>query len=685
MQLQPVRLASATSARRPVRSVNAPLSSEDRVGLSPEAYGVQQAVAALQRGFAVADTAGQGGSGDGKVSMQDLQALLAGSAAPDLKAAAAFFAGDEVLFYAMAAGDSWITPDELEAAAAQLVGSGGGLGHQNGAEGRLEMRDGQPVWSDTGQPLTASEYQDLLAQLEGELPLVDGMLAAELQEVHFNLLDRLEALQGRLADASAAIEQESAHFAQFMLEYGDLLTEDDKTRLTAEFQGRLDALQAPLEQAAAEFVALAEDPLFLVTFSAMSPAEQQAFFRTVADSVGNTAAGSAFAQRLMREVAALPAEQSSPYAQVAQQLIEGGQDIKTFQDAFAVLGARELLNGGDPQTFIDVSRAVHGEEAAQLAAQMVEQLQTAAASGQDAYQTARTQAMTQLNQSLSDRPAVLEFLAAGALAVDAYLIGQNGFEQLKEPGFALQVVGDAADTGSLLLRAVGVGPRATQTLGKVSTGVGVLLGAVDLGKGIAEGDEVRAISGTLAVVGSGLLLAGLGGPVGPILLAGSLAVTFLPALFEEDPYADYVDDRFADAELSTDLYSFTVLAPEARQEVARMAEEWGLPAAQVAALAMVAVAEFGVPQQSVTAAQIREWLGAALIDPTFGPSAGDSGDFWEVQQRTGLEPQELLAQLGELAAPAYQDYLLAHPDEVLTLRQYVDTHMDELLAAFLQV
>lgn len=568
------------------------------------------------------------------------------------------------------------------------------IGHSSESGNLIEWQDGQPVWGDSGQPVSHEEYaaltQQLAAQVENpEAPaLIDPLLEINLREIQDHHQDQLNDVQGDLNDAQAAFQEEDALYARFIAENGPLLSDEQRQQLDAEHQARLDELQRPLEEHAQEFVELAQDPNFQTTFATMSTDEQEEFFESLANQVGNTEAGKSFAEQFFTELAEMsegtdPSE-LSVYTQVASRFVSDIENFQTFQEAVGVMGARFILNGGDTDVAVGATSAVVGPQAAEALADTAEQLETAAASGNpEIYAQARLEAAEELSaRAQREFPGAAGFVTAAAFALDVATIADQGFSSLQDPAFALQVGGDAAETATIVINAIGVGKGALNTLNRVSGGVGVILGGIDVFQGLANGNYTQAASGALSVAGSALLIAGVGGPAAPLLLAGALVVGFWPALFATDPYDEYVHDRFQDAGLPQDLEHFHDFPEEFRNEIGELAEQLGLPAPQVAFLALSAVSTaYGRPG---SAEEVRTALEQALGDPNFGNfgflSDDDHEALFDLTEQTDLEVPEVRSVIGYIAQEDYMAYLLAHPDSTVSLAEYVDQNIDELAA-----
>lgn len=660
-----------------------------------------EAAQVLEDYFYLADSASGGNGGrDGQVSFDDLENLANSEAVPEsVRQAARHFlelhqSNPENLL-ALRPEFSQV-PIDLEHLRAfneapevlreLLVSAGPEIG-----EGYIKFVDGRPVLASSGEPLTAEQYAALQAQWQQQIEdpeavaLLSRDFAWDLDEVTRHYDNALDSISSDLSEQTARVQEETENFGRFIAEYGALLSPEELADLTAQHEARVAELEAPLEQQAADFVALAEDPIFQQAFLDFSQEEQEQFFATVADSVGNTEAGSQFAEDLLSELEQLgegdPPTQLSPFARQAQTLIQSGKDVSTLKQAVTVLASRQLLNSGTAgsDAYAKIGRFLYGAEYADEVQDALRSLEVAATQGEDAYRAARANLDEALRNNNGRGPTgALDFLAVGALAVDALIIQEQGFEALADPQFALNAAKDLADTVSIVSRVFGAGSRTLTTLARVGNGFGALAGGIGLAQGIAEGDALQIASGGLTLVGYGLLAFGVGGPIGPLLLAGGVVASFLPALLEGDPYRDYLQDRFEEAGLPFDsLQSFNLLSPEAQAEVGAIAEEYGLSRAQVAQMAFAGFGLGSFPEEGAEgASQLREAF-ANNLDPFWSstplapiPEGEHLDAYRDLESQTGLDGEELQNLIGFVAQDAYLEFLAENPDSTLSLREY---------------
>ena len=179
---------------------------------------------------------------------------------------------------------------------------------------------------------------------------------------------------------------------------------------------------------------------------------------------------------------------------MAQGFVKGGKDAKKFRDAVTVLANRQLLNSGTSGTeaYVSIGRFLYGADYADEVSSAIRDLSVAAEQGEDAYQAARTALDQQLNSYKGRGPGgAFDFLAAGALAVDALVIHEQGFDALSDPSFALNAAKDVADTVGIVSRVFGAGSGTLRTIGRIGNGFGAVAGAIGLAQGIANGEAAQ--------------------------------------------------------------------------------------------------------------------------------------------------------------------------------------------------
>lgn len=649
----------------------------------------------------LADAASGGGSGasDGVISYDDLENLANSETVPEsVRQAAQLFLDQfenspEKLGPFQQAGSPYFSLDSIKAFNAAppelreaLIAHGSTF-----EDGYIRFENGQPVWADNGQPLTAEQYTALQTQWNQQLEEIEGpqLLGPDFQfdsmEVQEHYQNSYAAVSGTLAEQSAAIDAEADYFARYMAEFGGTLTDEQRKTITREHEQRLAELEQALEAPAAEFVALAEDPLFQAAFAGFSDEDKQDFFITVADSVGNTEAGQAFANNLLTELEELSdnpnATGTSTFSQEASELVASGKDVKKLRDAITVIANRRILQTGGEGTegYLKIGKLLYGADYAGEVGVALRNLEAAAEQGEEAYQAARKA----LEKTLGDYKGrgvagAFDFLAAGALAVDAVILGQEGFDALTDPKFAFNFAKDAVDTVGIITRVFGAGSNTLKIIGRLGNGFGALAAGVGLAKGIKDGDSAAIASGALSLAGYGLLALGLGGPVGPVLLAAGVIVGFLPS-GEPGPYDQYTEERFDEVGLeSEDLEAYRFYSPEEQAEIARLAEEYGLPPSQVTLIVLAnqpGSEPSGKPSDVLK--QLEEnydpvWQGERQLGERQAVA------YNEAKQATDLNDQDLQTVLGYVAADDYRQFLADNPNSTVSLQEYVISHLGTL-------
>lgn len=670
----------------------------------------QAAIILGQYGY-LADAASGGGDGasDGIVSFDDLERLAESEAVPDSVREAATYLleqqrtnQDTLLPFVTPWSNAALELDVVHAfSEAPEVLQQALTSHFQSESGEyVRFKDGQAVWADNGEPLSAEEYTALQSQWEKQVGdpagvvLLDSQYGYQLEGLQQKYASSIGGIQDELGNQSQRIADENDRFARFMAEYSGALNPQQIEQLTAAHEQRIDELTEPLEEQAGEWIAMAEDPTFQAAFQNFTDEQKAQFFETMANSVGVTERGQEFINGFLEDLEgdAGGPNRDNPYVDAVQTLLASSSDasdaVQSVVQSITTTANRALFTGGanpvSVERYVGVARSLFGDQYADELDDALTELRRAGQAGDlSAFQAARANLEGRFADFPGSRVAgATEFFSVGALALDALLIQQNGWDQLAQPEFALSLAADAVDTAAILARVFSPGAHTLEIVGRLGAGLGALSAAFTLADGIADRDGLTIASGGLQLLGYGLIAFGVGGPVGPVLAIVGAGLGFL-GLFEEDPYAEYRESQFEQLGLdSGPLQIFSEYPQEVKDAVQAYAEQHDLEPSVVAALVTLGAGNggLGLPE---TAEDVQEAI-SLYFDPEFTPGLvnleGENGDaFFRVLERTGLDNEDVFRVATYAAQDEYLAYLRNHPelDNLVTLQEFTRNHFAE--------